>query len=45
MSLCDSHIKRVLDRLATLTVRVEALEYSSLHKKPYSSLVCEFGGF
>ena len=38
----DSHIKRVLDRLATLsipTVRVEALDYIK------SLIVCEFGGF
>ena len=45
MSSGDSRIKRVLDRLATLsipTVRVEALKYSQLHSK---KLVCEFGGF
>ena len=28
-----------------LTVRVVALEYSQLHKKPYNLMVCEFGGF
>ena len=36
MSSGDSRIKRVLDRLATLsipTVRVEALKYSQLHLK------------
>ena len=36
VSLGDSRIKRVLDRLATLsilTVRVVVLEYNQLHKK------------
>ena len=32
MSLDDSRIERVCDRLASLTVRVVALEYSQLHK-------------
>ena len=45
---CDSRIKRVRDRIAflsMLTVRVVVLEYNQLHKKAYSFLVCEFGGF
>ena len=33
MSLGDSRIKRVRDRIAFLTVRVVVLEYSQLHKK------------
>ena len=48
MSLGDSRIKRVRDRIAflsMLTVRVVVLEYNQLHKKAYSFLVCEFGGF
>ena len=39
VSLDDSRIERVRDRLASLsllTVRVVALEYSQLHKKPYN---------
>ena len=48
VSLGDSRIERVRGRLAILnmlTVRVVDLEYSWLYKKPYSALVCEFGGF
>ena len=49
VSLDDSRIERVLDRLASLsllTVRVVALEYSQLHKKPIITIIiCEFGGF
>ena len=45
VSLDDSRIERVRDRLDLLTVRVVALEYSQLHKKPYNLVVCEFGGF
>ena len=48
VSLDDSRIERVRNRLASLsrlTVRVVALEYSLLHKKPYNLVVCEFGGF
>ena len=41
----NSRIKRVLDLFFIPTVRVEALEYSWLNKKGYSSLVCKFGGF
>ena len=33
MSSGDSRINRVLDRLNVLTVRVEAMEYSHVHKK------------
>ena len=48
VSLGDSRIKRVRDRITILsvqTVRVVVLEYSQLHKKAYNFLVCEFGGF
>ena len=47
MSLDDSRIKHVRAHLASLsllTVRVVALEYSQLNKKPYVLVVCEFGG-
>ena len=45
VSLGDSRIERVRDRLdslSLLTVRVVALEYSQLHKKPHNLVVCEF---
>ena len=45
VSLGDSRIERVRDRLNMLTARVAVLEYSQLHKKVYSMVVCEFGGF
>ena len=48
MSLDDSRIECVRDCLASLsllTVRVVALEYSQLHKKPYNLVVREFRGF
>ena len=47
MSSDDSRIECVRNRLASLsllTVRVVALEYSQLHKKPYNLVVCDFGG-
>ena len=45
MSLGDSRIERVRDRLNMLTVRVAVLEYRQQHKKAYNLIVCEFGGF
>ena len=48
VSLGDTRIECVRGRLAILSmlkVRVVNLEYNYLYKKPYSSLVCEFGGF
>ena len=48
VSLGNSCIERIrcrLTALSMLTVRVEVLEHSQLHKKAYHLIFCEFGGF
>ena len=45
MSSGNSRIKRVLDRLATLSIPTVRVEASYIINLIYSSLVCELGGF